>query len=123
MPPHDGVRLHEHHGRAPVPPDSGQDDPKQAVACLEVWAAGGEFHRSQLLPQRQVLQDQLPMSAERQGQRPADHEQQLQHASIVGGLGTEINGDEFWRGSATRALAVLICDRDRKWSRAVRRQL
>jgi hypothetical protein len=66
---HDGLRLHEHHGRAPVPPGSGQDDPKQAVARLEMRTKGRAFHRRQLLPQRQVLQDQFPMSAERQGQR------------------------------------------------------
>jgi hypothetical protein len=100
MPPHDRVRPHEYHGRAPVPPVSGQDDPKPSVARLEMRAAGRAFHRRQLLPQRQVLHDQFPMSAERQRQRPADHEKPRQHASIVRGPGAEINGDEFWRGSA-----------------------
>jgi hypothetical protein len=103
MPSHDGVWLHEHHGRAPVPPDSRQDDPKQSVARLKMRAAGRAFHRRQLLPQRQVLQDQFPMAAERQRQRPADHEKPLQHASIVRGPGAEINGDEFWRGSGSNA--------------------
>jgi hypothetical protein len=35
------------------------------------------------------------MAAERQRQRAADHNQQLQHASIVAGVGANINADEF----------------------------
>jgi hypothetical protein len=102
MPPDDGVRLDEHQRRALVPPRSGQSDPKQSVPCLKVRALGRAFHRRQLLPQRQILQDQLPMSTERQRQRAADHDEQLQHASIVSGVGPKINGDEFWRGSTPR---------------------
>ena len=71
---------------------------------LEVRALGRAFHRRQLLPQRQVLQDQFPMAAERQRQRAADHDEQLQHASIVAGVGAKINGDEFWRGSTDPAV-------------------
>ncbi len=68
MPSHDGVRLHEHHRRAPVPPASGQGDSKQSVARLEVRARGRAFQRGLLLPRRQVLQDQFPVAAERQRQ-------------------------------------------------------
>jgi hypothetical protein len=74
MPPHDGVRLHKHHRRTPVPPEASEGDPKQSVARLEVRALGRALQRRQLLPQRQVLQDQFPMAAERQRQRAADHD-------------------------------------------------
>jgi antitoxin (DNA-binding transcriptional repressor) of toxin-antitoxin stability system len=118
MPPNDGVRLHEHDRRAPVPPESGQGDPKQSVACLEVRALGRTFHRRQLLPQGQVLQDQFAMSAERQRQRAADHDEHLQHASIVDGVGAKINAAEFWRGSlghaecsASRGVSPTVCVR------------
>jgi hypothetical protein len=67
---------------------------------LEARAPGRAFYRRQLLPQRQVLQDQFPMPAERPRQRAADHNQQLQHASILANVGTDITADEFWRGSA-----------------------
>ena len=97
MPPHDGVRLHEHHRRAPVPLDSNEGDPKQSVARLEVPALGRPFHRRQLLPQRQVLQDQFPMAAECQRDCADDHDEQLQHAVIVVGVGAKFNSDEFWR--------------------------
>jgi hypothetical protein len=40
------------------------------------------------------------MSAKRQRQRAADHDEQLQHAAIVAGVCAKINSDEFWRGSA-----------------------
>lgn len=102
MPSHDGARLHEHHGGAPVPPASGQGDPKQSVARVEVRALGRALHRRQLLPQRQVLQYQFAMAAERQGQRAADHHEQLQHASIVADVASKIKEKEFWRGSPRR---------------------
>jgi len=99
MPSLDGARLHEHHGGAPVPPASGQGDPKQSVARLEVRAFGRAFHRRQLLPQRQVLQYQFAMAAERQRQRTADHHEQLQHGSIVADVASRIKEEEFWRGA------------------------
>ena len=89
MPPHDGVRLHKDQRRAPVPPEASQSDPKQSVSRLEVRAFGGAFQSRQLLPQRQVLEDQFPMAAERQRQRAADQDEQLQHVTIVAGVGAK----------------------------------
>jgi hypothetical protein len=89
MPPHDRVRLHKDHRRAPVPPDATQGDPKQSVARLEVRTRGRAFHRPELLSQCHVLQDQFAMAAERQRQGAADYDEKLQHPSIVTGVGTE----------------------------------
>ena len=72
MPPHDRVRLHKDHRRAPVRPEASDGDPKQSVARLEVRALGRAFQRRQLLPQHQVLQDHFPMAAERQRQRATE---------------------------------------------------
>jgi hypothetical protein len=69
------VRLHEDQRRAPVAPDSHQGKPKQSIATFEARAVRGAFHRRQLLPKRQVLQDQLPMAAERQRQCAGDDDQ------------------------------------------------
>jgi hypothetical protein len=102
MPPHDRVRLHEHQGRPPVAPDSGQGDPKESVARLEGRALGRASHRPELLPQRQVLEHQFLMSAQGPGQRATDHDERLQHEWIVAGVDARINAhqpDEFWRGS------------------------
>jgi hypothetical protein len=38
------------------------------------------------------------MATERQRQRAADHNEQLQHAPIVARVGAKIRADEFWRG-------------------------
>ena len=97
-PPHNGVWLNDRQRRAPIWPDSGQDDPKQAVARLAVRAPGRPLHRRQLLPQRQGSQDQFLMSPEDQRHRVADHDEQLQHPSIVAGVEAKINcadPDEF----------------------------
>ena len=68
MPPDNGVRLHDDQRRAPVLPDSRQGNPKQSIATFEARVVRGTFHRRQLLPQRQVLQGQFAMAAERQRQ-------------------------------------------------------
>jgi hypothetical protein len=65
------------------------------------WQKATTFHRRQLLPERQALQDQFPMSTERQRQRASDHDEQLKHASIVAGVGPKIKRDELWRGSGS----------------------
>lgn len=99
----DRVRLHEHQGRARVPPDSGQGNSEQSVACLEVRVLRRAPHRYQLLPQRQVLQDQFQMSAERQCQQPAaDHDKQLQPAAILAGTDVKINGTSSGEGHRDR---------------------
>jgi hypothetical protein len=75
-----------------------QGDPKQPIARPQMGASGS-FHGHQLLPQRQVLQNQFSLSAESQRQRTTDDNQQLQHVSILAGVGAKINSGEFWRGS------------------------
>ena len=101
MPSHDGVRLNEHQRRASVRPDSGQDDPKQPTAWLEMWAPGWACHRPQLLPQRDVLQDHFLMSLKGQRQRAANQYDHLQHAAIVSWVAGENQSassrTEFWR--------------------------
>ena len=64
MPADDGGRLHDHQRLAPVLPTSGEDHPKESVACPEA-ASRRSMEGRQLLPQREVLQDQFPVTAER----------------------------------------------------------
>ena len=99
MPTHDGLWSHKYDRRPPVRPDAPQGDPKQAVTRLQARATVRPLHRHQLLPERQILQDQVSMSAESQRQRPTDDDQQLEHVPIVAGADARINSDEFWRGS------------------------
>jgi hypothetical protein len=45
------------------------------------------------------FQDQFAVAAERQRECADDHDEQLQHAVIVAGVGARFNADEFWRCS------------------------
>jgi hypothetical protein len=38
----------------------------------------------------------------------ASHDEQLQHAMIVAGVGAKFNSDEFWRGSGTSLARVAV---------------
>jgi hypothetical protein len=49
MPSHDRVRLDEHQRRAPIPPESGQHDPKEPIARSQTRAFGRPFHGAELL--------------------------------------------------------------------------
>jgi hypothetical protein len=89
MPAHDGLWSNKNYSRAPVRPEASLGDPKQPVTRLQARAAVRPLHRHQLLPERQVLQDQFSMSTESQRQRTTDDDQQLEHVSILGWRGRQ----------------------------------
>ena len=99
MPAQDGLWSNEYECRPPVPPDASQGHPKQPVTRLRARSGVRPLHRDQLLPERQVLEDQLSMPTESQGQRPTGKDEQLKHGSILVAAGVRINSDRFWRGS------------------------
>jgi hypothetical protein len=76
MPADDSVRLHDNQRGAPVPPTSRESNPKESVACPEA-ASRRSVDGRQLLPQREVFQDQFPVAAEHQGECADDHDQQF----------------------------------------------
>jgi hypothetical protein len=78
MPSHDRVRLDEHQRCAPIPPKSGQCDPKEPIVNPKTRAFGRSLHGREL-PERQIFQDQFFMTAARQRQRTSQQDQQLQH--------------------------------------------
>jgi hypothetical protein len=113
MPSHNGVRLYQHLCCPPIPPESAQHDPKQSVPRPKIWALCRPFYGRELLPQRDVLQDQFLMSSARQHHSAGRQDEQLQHGSIVAGAGPRINlqrdgwssgeGHRFGRSSAKRS--------------------
>ena len=107
MPSHHGVRLNDRQRRPPIRPDSGQDDPKQPVARPEVRALCPACHRRQLLPQRQIFQDQFLMAAQGQRHRAADHDEQFRHPLIVAGGRAKINVSPRWTSSGEGQRALL----------------
>ena len=62
MPSHDGVRLDDDQGAAPVPPRFGQQDPKEAIPRAELRAFDGARPRAELLTERQVLEGDRSVS-------------------------------------------------------------
>ena len=95
MPAYDSLWTNQYERRTPVRPDASQGDPKQPVSRLQVGATVRPLHRHQLLPERQVLQDQFSMSTESQRHSTTDDDEQLEHVSILAGAGARINSDEF----------------------------
>jgi hypothetical protein len=102
MPAHDGLWANKAYSRAPVRPEASQGNPKQPVTRLQARATVRSLHHQQLLPECQVLQDQFSMSTESQRQRTTRDDQQMEHASILGGAGARVNSDGFWRGSGSK---------------------
>lgn len=52
MPPHDGVRVHDDEGGAPISPCAREADPKQAIVRANLRSLAGAGQRRQLLTQR-----------------------------------------------------------------------
>jgi hypothetical protein len=69
MPPQHGVWLDEHQRRSPAMPKVGQEDPECPVTALEARTPDGALQGFQLLPQRDVFEDQFLMPAAGQRQR------------------------------------------------------
>jgi len=95
MPSHHGLWSNNYDRRPPLRPNASQGDPKQPVTGLQAGPTVRPLHRHQLLPERQVLQDQFSMSPKCQCQRATDEHQHLEHVSILAGAGVRINSDEF----------------------------
>jgi hypothetical protein len=56
MPAHDRVGLHDDHGRSPILPRPGEQDPKQSIARAELRTPNRAPENRQLLTQRHVLE-------------------------------------------------------------------
>jgi hypothetical protein len=97
MPADDGVRLHDNQRRAPVRPNAREGQPKESVAEPEA-ASRRSVVRRQLLPERNVLQDQFPLAAKHQGECTDDHDEQLQHVRSWLDSARKFNSDGFGKG-------------------------
>ena len=64
MPTDDGLGFDEDKGGPPGPPRPGEQHPEQLIACAETRVRGALQH-PQLLPEGQVLEHEVVMSAAR----------------------------------------------------------
>ena len=80
MPAHDRVRLHDDQGRSPILPRLGEQNPKQSIACAEVWTPDRAPENGQLLTQRHVLARDGSVSTTEQPDRSTQNEKRGEHA-------------------------------------------
>jgi len=69
LPPQNGSRGHDHEGRPPPGPDSGQPEPKEAIRRAQLGSGRRSFVHGELLPQDKVLDRELAVAAEEEGGR------------------------------------------------------
>src|SRR5947199_264346 len=110
LPPQDCVRGHDQERPPPTGPDSGQRDPEEPIGSAK-WGLGHcSLVDGELLAQGQVLEGELAVAAEEEGQETEQAEQESDHgAEIV--RGSEPTNQSldcrtgFWRKtvSASRA--------------------
>jgi len=64
MPPHDGVRLDDELGGAPLPPRLGEQDPEESVPRAERWTRARAPQCGHLLTEREILERDGPVAGE-----------------------------------------------------------
>ena len=69
LPSQDSVRSHDHEGLLPPGPDSGQPDPEKAITSPERRPGHRSFVHGELLTQGQILEGQLAVAAQEEGEK------------------------------------------------------
>jgi hypothetical protein len=59
MPSHYGIGFENDKSVLPTAPDTGEQDPKEAVSWAKLRALARAFHDGQLLPKRKVLESEI----------------------------------------------------------------
>jgi CRP-like cAMP-binding protein len=105
LPPQDGVGGNDDEGLPPPGPDPGQPDPEKAVRWTKLRPGRRSLVDGELVAQSQVLDGELALTAEQEGEEPEQVEQESDHrAEIVAGSGPTDQplGQRtgFWRRTA-----------------------
>ena len=86
LPPQDGVRRYDDERLSPAGPRPGQRDPEEPIAAAQFRSVHRFFVDGELVAQRKVLQGDLAVAAEEEGEEPKQVEQESDHrAEIVAG--------------------------------------
>src|SRR5713101_4035429 len=83
MPANHGRGLHEHEGVSPGRPGPAQSDPQEPVDGAEPRSAIASGQQFQLMPEREILEDQILASTERGPERRGEGEAEPKHAGSV----------------------------------------
>ena len=106
LPPQDGVGGHDRERLPPPGPDPGQPDPEEAIGRAQLGSGRRSLVHGELLPQGKVLDRELPVAAEEEGEQSKQMEQESDHrAWIVSGSGLPdqpfLRQPWFWRRTTT----------------------
>jgi hypothetical protein len=70
LPPQDSVGGHDDESLPPAGPDSGQADPHQTIHRAKLRAGQGSLVDGKLLAKGEVLEGELTVTAEEEGEEP-----------------------------------------------------
>ena len=68
------LQSHDYEGQLPPGPDAGQPDPEDAITSAERQPGHRSFVHSELLTQGQILEGQLAVAAQEEGEKPKQME-------------------------------------------------
>jgi hypothetical protein len=89
LPTWDRVGSHDHERLPPPGPDPGEPDPEKSVRRTKLRPGRRSLVDGELLAQGEVLQDQLALAAEEDGEEPKQVERESDHrAEIVAASGS-----------------------------------
>ena len=80
-----GGRSDDHQGRFPVRPCPSQSEPEQPIGPAHGGLRAGAPVNGQLLPQRQVLEEQAAVCARENDQEPEDVDDPSDHSAAYSG--------------------------------------
>jgi len=92
MPTHDGVRVHDDQGGAPILPRVGEQHPKQSISVAELGTPRGALEHGQLLTEGQILERDRAVSTADQRERSKRDDERSQHESSCPGTATASTG-------------------------------
>jgi len=91
MPTHDGVRVHDNQGCAPIPPGVGEQHPKQSISVAELGTPHGAFEHGQLLTKCQILEGDCSVPTTDQRERAKRDDERSQHELSCPAITQRIN--------------------------------
>jgi len=91
MPTHDGVRVHDDQGCAPILPRVGEQHPKQSISVAELGTPHGALEHGQLLTECQILERDRSVSTADQRERSKRDDERSQHELSCPAISHRIN--------------------------------
>ena len=106
MPTHDGVRVHDDQGCAPILPRVGEQHPKQSISVAELRTPHGALEHGQLLTECQILERDRSVSTADQRERSKRDDERSQHELSCPAISHRINrgGDLILANDSQRLL-------------------